>query len=132
MLVGIRPDDAAYLDHSGATFVEQDESGNGSVAMYQIGNSDDAIEFNLTEYTRSFDHPVAVFRTVFGETDFDIRPPGDSPIVSELSGFDSDNWMVDLRNEKKNLEITNFDTTNGVDGTQAAWYPYIGIFNLES
>lgn len=133
MLVGIRPDDPALDQTTGATFHPQDEDGGGNVAYYEINATDDEIQIDLRSYIGAFDTPIAIFHTAFGETDFEIEDfaTGDAFIV-EQSGFDTDAWAVDLSGTSGRYVITQFDTDAGVDGTQAAWYPYVTLLPLSN
>lgn len=132
-LFGFRPDDEAYVDHTGAVWTEQDEAGGGNVAYYEIQNTSDQIDIDVTRATRQFQDPTILFHTVFGPTDFSIEVTGSgSAFVSELSGFGTDVWFVNVTGRLDTLSITDFDTTNGVDGTQAAWYPYMAVSELQT
>lgn len=132
-VVGIRPGDLAYEAHSGAVFHGQDESQGGNVPFYEIQATGDQIDINLGNIIFEMEDPALVFYTKWGETDFDVveRSEG-TTIVSEQSGFDSDVWVVDAAATDGQLRITNFDTADGVDGTQAGWLPYIGVHDLVS
>jgi hypothetical protein len=129
-LVGIRPGDRAYEDHTGAVYHAQNENNNGNVAHYEIQNPSDTIELDIRSYIFDMAAPTMVIYTPWGETDYNIeeRTTGDV-LITEQSGFDTDVWVVDVQSTDGKLDITQFDTTNGVDGTQAAWLPYTGVFD---
>jgi len=129
--VGTRPDDEAYDGHSGATYHPQDEGGTGNVGFYEINNTSDEINFALGPALRGISDPVLVFYTAFGTTDFDIiNRNTNATLVSEQSGFDTDVWLVDAPPTTDQLRITQFDTGT-VNGTQAGWYPFVGVFDLK-
>lgn len=120
-MVGIKPTDDAYGTHTGATFNGQDGTG---VAIYEINASGDVIEFDLSEAAAYIDNPVIQISTIFGSTDFDVEDTSDnSTVVSDVSGFDSDVWIVDVSGTSLSLRLTNFDDT------QAAVQPYIRVFD---
>jgi hypothetical protein len=74
-----------------------------------------------------------VLNTVFGPTDFDLIDVGTGqPVVSEQSGFDSDVWYCEIGDTTERFVLTNFDTADGVDGTQAAWYPFVTVYPLKA
>lgn len=128
MLLGIAPGDGAYVDHTGAVFHPQDENGNGNIAFYEIQNTGDVIEIDIANQISGLATPTVTFYTQWGATDFDIVDRVDgSVIVSEQSGFDNDLWFVDVTGTSGTLQITQFDTNAGVDGTEAAWLAYIGV-----
>lgn len=121
-LVGIRPTDDAYDTHTGATFNSQSATG---VALYDIEAQNDTIDFDLTGIIDDFDNPVIAITTAFGTTDFDVvDQTDDSTVVSDVSGFDTDVWLVDVSATSLQLRITNFDDT------QAGFYPYLRVFEL--
>jgi len=130
-LVGIRPGDLAYESHSGAVFHPQDENQTDeNVAFYEIQATGDQIDLAFGNYITDMVEPHAIFYTPWGATDFDVieRTTGEN-VISELSGFDTDFWSVDLSASDGAVRITNFDTADGVDGTQAAWLPYVNVFD---
>ena len=128
-LVSIRPGDRAYVDHAGAVYHPQDENGNGNVAFYEIQAAGDTIDLNLSRYTEPLDSPKLVLHTALGPTDYAVedRATGRT-VIDEQSGFDTDVWVFDITSTSDELRITDFDTGGQVDGTQAAWYPYVGLF----
>ena len=128
-LVSIRPDDKAYVDHTGAVYHPQDENGNGNVAFYEIQASGDTIDMNLSRYIRPFQDPKLVLHTAFGPTDYAVedRVTGRT-VVDEQSGFDTDVWVFDITSSSAELRITDFDPSGQADGTQAVWYPYVSLF----
>lgn len=132
MLVPIRPDDPAHEADEGVTFHPQDEDDNLNVAYYEINDEGDRIDFNVNEYAQGLDVPILVLYSVWGATDFTLidRATGD-PIVSELSGYDTDVWMIDLSGTSGQLRLTDFDTDGDVDGTEAAWLPFVEVSGLE-
>jgi len=133
MLVGIREGDPPLEFTTGVTFNAQDENGNGNVAFWEINNTGDEINLDLRDYISGLDTPILIFRTVFGPTDFDLldQQTG-STIVSEQSGFDSDTWVINVEGTSGQFTLTQFDTGNGVDGTQAGWYGYVQVVDLEA
>ena len=126
MLIGIRPGDSAWVRTIGANYIRQEE--HDTISFYEIQNGYDQIQIDLSEYITGLSDPVMVARTAFGPTDFTItdRESGDI-VVSEKSGFDTDVWFVDISETSGKLTIGEFDTDDGVDGTQAAWYPYVTV-----
>lgn len=131
MLIGIRPTDDAYDANNGAVFHPQDENDGGNVAYYEIQNTTDEIQFDVREDTAGLSNPILILNSIFGPTDFSLvdRNTGE-PIVAEQSGFDSDVWTIDISEASGRFSITNFNTGNGVDGTQAGWYAYITVAPL--
>jgi len=133
MLIGIRPQDEAYYGSDGVVYHPQDENNTGNIPFYEITDTADSIEFDLTGHLGGLDTPIAVLHTAFGTTDFDLRDrETDDAIISEQSGFDQDTWIVDLSGTSGRYELTQFDTTNGVDGTQAGWQAYITLLGAET
>jgi len=131
--IGFRPGDTAYVDHTGAVFNPQNDGGAGNIAYYEIQNTSDTIDIDVARVTRLYDNPTLVFNTVFGPTDFAVETAGGgNAIVSEQSGFDTDGWVVSVTGFADTLRLTQFDTGNGIDGTQAAWYPYINVLDLQT
>jgi hypothetical protein len=128
-VVSIRPGDGAYVEHTGAVYHPQDENDTGNVAFYEIQNQGDTIDFDLRRYTRPFDDPKLMLHTAFGPTDYTVedRVTGNI-VVDEQSGFDTDVWILDITSTSSELRITDFDPGGQVDGTQAAWYPYVSLF----
>lgn len=131
MLIGIRPDDSAYVGHTGADFHPQNES--DTIPFYEITSTADEILFDLSDDAEQIDNPVMIARTAFGPTDFTItdRQSGDV-VISEQSGFDTDVWFVDISQTSYKLKIADFDTDDGVDGTQAAWYPFLTVIGART
>lgn len=128
MLIGLRPGDDAYDDNTGMVYHPQDESGGGNVAFYEIQDPTDELLFDIRDFISGFDSPVLVMNTIFGATDFALRDRnGDSVVVEEQSGFDSDVWVFDIGDASGRFRLTDFDTGNGVDGTQAGWYAYCRV-----
>jgi hypothetical protein len=133
MLLGIRPGDDAYIDHTGAVYHAQDENDNDEVAYYEIQATGDTIEFDVRDHSQGLETPTLTLHTQWGETDFNLEDRVDNEvIVAEQSGYDNDIWMVDLSGTSGRLRLTQFDTTNGVDGTKAAWLPFVGLINVET
>lgn len=132
MLVGIRPGDAAYVDHTGADYHPQDESDDDLSAYYDILNTGDEIIFDVAQYKGGLKTPVMTLHTAWGATDFDlIDQINNEIVVSEQSGFSNDRWFIELEGTSGQFVLTEFDTGDGVDGTQAAVLPYVGITNLK-
>lgn len=132
MFVGLRPDDRAYDASSGLVFHPQDESGNGNIPFYEVTATSDELDFDLRQDISGFDNPVLILNSIFGPTDFDLIDRNTSnAIVSEQSGFDSDVWAIDLSASSGRLRLTNFDTGNGVDGTQAGWQAIAQVLPLQ-
>jgi hypothetical protein len=128
MLVGIRPSDSAYVNHTGADFVSQGDtitSPTNNLSLYEINNVGDQIDFDLVDRITGLGTPIMVVNTIFGTTEFDLidRDNGNE-ILGETSGFDSDVWIINLSGTEGNLRLTNFDDQ------QAAFYPYIRISDL--
>lgn len=122
-----------YVSNSGAVFHPQDESGTGNVAFWEITSESDSITFQVPLADLDFDTPVLVLRTLFGPTDFDVQESGSgSTIVSEQSGFDTDIWFVNIAGTPGEYTLTDFDTGDGVNGTQAGWYPFIVVEDLQT
>lgn len=129
-LIGIRPGDTAHEADAGVVFHPQDEGGGSNVAHYEIAATDDKIEFNINQYIFPMEDPTLVLYTAWGETDFTLIERGSGEeVVAEQSGFDTDHWFADVSAVEGDLRITNFNTGDGVDGTQAAFLPYVGIFD---
>jgi hypothetical protein len=132
MLIGYRPEDEAYVSHTGAVFHPQDENNNETAAYYEIQGTTDSIVFDVNDHIGGLNDPVMTLYTNWGETDFDLRDEiNDNVIIAEQSGFDTDIWLVEVASTSGRFELTQFDTANGVDGTQAAWLPYIGLISSE-
>ena len=133
MLVPIRPGDPAYVNNDGSIFHPQDENNNLNVAYYEIQAEADTIDFDVADNAQGLSEPVLVLYSTWGTVDFTLldRNSGD-PIVSELSGFDTDVWIVNLSGTSGRLRLTDFDTDAGVDGQQAAWLPFVEVRGLES
>lgn len=133
MLIGIRDGDPALEATTGVTYHPQDENGGGNVAFYEINNTADEINFDLRDYIGGLDTPILVLRSLFGETDFDLEDQTTGEvIVSEQSGFDSDTWFINVDETSGQFTLTEFDTDAGVDGTQAGWYAYVELVDLEA
>jgi hypothetical protein len=132
-LIGIRPGDIAYEDHTGAVYHPQNEGGNQlNIAHFEITNPSDIIEIDVQPYVSDYTAATVVFFTPFGATDYDVIDPGTSnTVVSEQSGFDNDSWVVDISAYGGRLNITNFNTGDGVAGTESAWYPYVAVFDRQ-
>lgn len=125
MLIGLRPGDDAYVDHNGLVFHPQDENGNGNVAFYEVTASGDELLFDLRDIVSGFDDPVLILNSIFGPTDFTLTDRGSGvPVVAEQSGFDSDVWAIDITDTTLRFRLSDFDTGNGVNGTQAGWLAY--------
>jgi hypothetical protein len=125
VLVGFRPGDLAYEDHTGAVFHEQNEAGGGNVAFYEIQNQGDQIDINLGNIIFGMDQPVVVIHTSWGSTEYDVveRSSGNA-FISERSGFGSDVWPIDVQATDGKIRLTNFaDTT-------AAFLPVLSVFDL--
>lgn len=126
-LVRIAPNDIPYVASSGVTYHPQDEGDSGDVAYYEINNQGDTIDFDLDAYTEGFDSLAIKIQTVWGSTDFDLlQRDSDSTIISDDSGYHSDVWFAFIGGLKPHLRLTNFDDT------QAAIYPYVWVFNMQS
>lgn len=122
-LVGIRPDDIAYVTHAGAVFHAQGAD-NGNMAFYEIGAAGDTIDFDLGEVAGDMDEPRIVITTAWGSTDFDLIDRDDSEtVIDESSGFDTDVWLPSIQVTSPNLRLTDFQDT------QAAFLPYIGVYD---
>jgi len=131
MLIPIRPGDDAYVSHSGAVFHEQNEAGNGNVAYYEIQNTTDEIVFTLADNMNGISNPLLALYTQWGATDFALYDDiNGGAIVDEQSGYDTDIWHVEVGDTSGKLRLTDFDTDDGVDGTQAAWLPFAGLSPL--
>lgn len=125
MLIGYRPTDAAYDAHSGAVFHPQDEGGNGTLAYYEIQNSTDEIDFDISEQAAGLENPVVQLNTIWGDTAFDVVDRGaNTTLISEVSGFDSDVWWFTLPGATGELRLTNFADT------QAAFLPFVQLYNV--
>jgi hypothetical protein len=123
-LISINPDSLAYVDHSGVTYHPQDENGNGNIEYYEINNQGNYIDFDVGRYTRDYNRPAIVFRTIYGAVDFDVYDRGqDRTIVSENSDFHSDVWIVDISDASSELRLTDFDDT------QAGFYAHISVLD---
>jgi hypothetical protein len=132
MLVAYRPGDAQYVDDDGVVFHPQNENSNGNVAYYEITATGDYIDLDLRDNLAGLDRPVLFLYTQWGATDYDFEDRGANEVlVSEQSGFDTDVWAIDLINTSGRYRLTNFATSNGVDGTQAAWLPFGALQDLE-
>jgi hypothetical protein len=132
-LVGIRPGDDGYVTHSGAVFHPQDENNTDTnITFYEIQNTGDQIDFTVQEYVERMRSPLLVLYSVFGETDFEVeaRTPGET-VIAEASGFSTNTWVADISATDGQLRLTQFDTGGSADGTQAAWYPYVGVFDRQ-
>lgn len=126
LLVGIRPTDDAFNSVSGATYVPQDDNGNGNVAYYEINNETDSIEFTIPSEAQEYEEVGVTVFTVFGPTDFDVeRVASGTDVISETTGFDSDVWIFSGVQAGESLRFTNFDNT------QAAFYPYIYVQEIQ-
>ena len=133
MLVGIRPDDPAYEDHQGPTFVPQDDNGNENVPYYDMTSVGDSISFDLSRYMSGLDAPVATFHANWGETEFLLRDQNNAEtFINELSGFDTDMFLVELEGVSGRITLEITDDDGAVDGTQAAWVPYVGLAGVEA
>jgi len=127
MLIGLRPGDEAYDDHTGMVYHSQNENGNGNVAFYEVQNTGDELLFDLRGMVDGLDEPVLQLNTIFGATDYNLEDRGTgNVIIAEQSGFDSDVWRIDISDTSLRFRLTQFDTGNGVDGTQAGWLAYCG------
>lgn len=132
MLIGIRPTDESYVSHSGATFSEQDQNGNQEVAYYEINNTTDEIVFDISDKVAGLDNPVMLLHTSWGSTDYNLEDEQDNEvIIAEQSGFDTDVWIVGISGRSGRFRITEFDTSQGVTGTQAAWLPFVELLPAE-
>ena len=129
-LVGIRPGDRAYKDHSGAVYHEQDQS---NVAYYEIQNTSDTIEFDVRDHMQGLATPTLTLHTQWGETHFYLQDRVDkNTITAEKSGYDNDIWMINLSGTSGRLQL-GFNSGDGEpDGTQAAWLPFVGLINLKT
>lgn len=129
MLLDITPGSSYYVDHTGAVFHEQDEGGGGNVAFYEIQNQGDEIDIDISGKISDFDRPTVVIQTAWGPTDFSFQDRegrmGVEPIISETSGYDTDNWIVDVTGTSGKFRFGNFDDT------QAAFLPYIWAIDRE-
>lgn len=123
-MVSISPDSIAYVNHKGAVFHPQDENNNQNISFYEITGTTDEIDFNTRRYTREYNRPILTLHTIFGPTDFDVvdRSQGRT-IISEVSGFDTEVWNIDITDSSPELRLTNFGDTT------AAFYPFVGVFN---
>lgn len=127
-LIGFRPGDRAYIEHNGAVFHPQNEGGGGNAAYYEIQNVGDNIDFTVKSYMANLEDPALVMYTQWGETDFDIIDlDNNSVLVTEQSGFGADVWAIDILPTSGEFRLTNFNTADGVDGTQAGWLPFVGL-----
>lgn len=132
MLVPIRPGDEAYINHVGPTFVSQDQNDNGNIAYFEITSEGDEILFSLRDRIAGLENPVITLHTQWGPTDFDLVDDIDGEtIISEQSGFDNDTWLIQVSGRSGRFSLTNFSTGDGVDGTQAAWLPYVGVADMK-
>lgn len=123
-LVDVSPDSIVYVDHQGLTYTPQNESGSGNVALYEVNNQTDQLDVNLRRYVRDYNEPTLMLNTIFGSTDFDVYDRRqERTLLSEDSGFDTDTWMLEITDASPELRFENFDDT------QAAFYPYISIFD---
>lgn len=130
-LYDITPDADLYEGHTGMVYDGQDGSGGGSIGFYETRGEGDTLDFRVPDAARDWDETAMVFNTVFGTIDFDVQTVGaGETLVSEQSGFDSDVWVVRVP-DGVTLRLTDFDTGDGVDGQQAAIYPYVGFFEIQ-
>lgn len=130
--LAIRPGDKAYVDHTGAVYHPQDENNtDGNIAFYEITAEGDEIDLDLRRYISDATRPHVAFYPLWGATDFDIiERATDETLVSEQSGFDTNVYVVDISGSDGQLRLTNFDTGDGVDGTEAGWYAYLDVYDL--
>lgn len=128
-LIAVRPGDLGYVDHTGAVYHPQNESGNKNVPYYEITSAGDEIDIDLRSYIFQLSDPHVVFYTTWGPTAFDIieRSTGDT-LAGEESGFDNTGWTFDISPTDGKLRITNFDTNSPIVATEAAWYPFVQVF----
>lgn len=132
MLVGIRPGDAAHIDHEGLVYTSQNENDAGNMAFYEVQNTGDYLIFDIREYVGGFERPIITLHTHWGDVDFTLYDQVDGDVIlDEVSGYSPDKWMVDVTATSGRLSVTEFDTDAGADGTQAGWLPYITIQDLK-
>lgn len=124
-LYGIAPNDDLYVNHTGLTFDGQNSSGSGTVAIYEINNEGDTLDFDVPSVANEWNETLVTLYTVFGAIDFDAQyvSSGDD-IIQEKSGYDSDVWRFVVDDPAAQIRLTNFDTNAGVSGQQAAIYPF--------
>lgn len=133
MLLGIRPGDDAYVAHQGAVFHPQNENNNLNMAYYEITATDDQIDFDVATQVTGLETPILALHQHWGETDYDLIDRVDSTeIIAEQSGFDNDIWFINLEGTSGKLRLTSFDTNQGVNGTEAAWLPYVELISARA
>lgn len=133
LLVGLRPGDAAYDNHTGFTYHPQDESNTDeNVAFYESGAVGDQLDFDVGPYIGQMETPMLVLQPIFGAVDYDvIERTTDQSLISEYSGFASNVWPLDISPTDGSLRLEVANNDSGVDGTEAGWYPYAALFDLQ-
>lgn len=131
-MVDISPNSSYYDGHTGATHVEQgsDPDGQGvqSLDFYEINNTGDEIDFDLSNWA-GLSGATLEINSVFGATAFQVRDRGDgnSIVIDELNGFDSDVWHIDISSTTGQLRLTDFNSTEAAIYTYATVYGRQGV-----
>lgn len=124
-LLDISPDSDNLVKYEGAVFHPQNEQSNGNVAFYEIQSQTDEIVINVEQNIDGLTNPVLIWNTAWGPTDFDLIDINTGKtVISEVSGYDSDVWIVDLTGTSGEYKLTNFEDT------QAGWYAYVQVTEL--
>jgi len=111
-----------FVASSGVNFQQQDQGQRGDIAYYEIVNTSDQIDFDVSDLMYSSGDTIVEINTIWGSTEFDLIDRQDQDVViSELSGFDSDVWHADITLSSGELRLTNFADT------QAAFQPFIKV-----
>lgn len=120
------PSGDLVLEDDGVTYNEPEYE----TPHYLIEYPDAFLVFRIQPLISELQNPRLVLYSMWGPTDFDLIDDGTGrTIISEQSGFDSTGWIINVSDVAGPLRLTNFDTDDGVDGTQAAWYPYLLVYD---
>jgi hypothetical protein len=124
-LIDISPESDNLIKADGPVYHGQNEDSQGNVAFFEIQDRHDELIFTVEDNISGLDNPVLIWNTAWGPTDFDLIDLNTGQtVVSELSGFDSDVWIIDLTGTSGEYKLTNFEDT------QAGWYAYIQVTEL--
>lgn len=133
MLIGIRPGDSAHVDTSGVIYTPQDENGAGNIGYYEVTATGDSVTFDVADRMGAFDTPILELNSIWGETEFDLIDTVDGEaVVSEFSGFSNDVWLIDISGTSGRFRLEIADNSGSVDGTIAAWLPYVGLMGAQA
>lgn len=132
-LVDIRPSSDFYVDagndtpgETGPIFRRQNENQTGNVAFYEIQHVDDFIKIDVEQFDSSLEDAALIWNSIWGPTEFDLVDRTlNKTLISEVSGFDSDVWIFDISDGSGQYTLTNFDNT------QAGWYAYVEVRELQ-